>query len=874
MTRRVGASSNPFDDGPDSVPPAGGVKQSSSNPFDDPVDDESNNPFAAPDTPRRILGDHNAKSSRHTGSEPDLGEEEEDIDIDLLDEDDNAEGGITPAEASWQYLGDLPYRRIPIYSNVRWNTTTESANNTQQTEAANDFVYYGLSTIPKSLLQQKTMLLSSNPHEVRQLLQTTTKTLLTGCPYGGPIAVMTVPQQAAPALSVQQDSFAKARLRIMTNAGKIISEQDFPPPTNVRSGNPGRMATKREYSPADVIGMGFTSRTTLIVVMKDSLCFTMSLDGKAVLQPFYIFPHQTQASAKSPGTSPAAAAGSAGVMLQQASIYEGGVAVLASNKHSAIVELFDEHDDVDYLQTAHVTAHRIPSGPDTNVSATGTSGHYALVTHLPTASYAAKNFLSYMTLQVLPRSRTTSRHPEVFVSTSDNSVIIVDTSTLDIVDVNCRSRIASPIVDMSFAPNGRFLACFTESSMLTVISTSFETKVLDFDTSEGSQSPPLDMQWCGEDSVVLHWKKLGVLMVGPYGDWLRFPYEGHETVHLIPEMDCCRVITDSSVELLQRVPPATAQLLRIGSIETSAMLLDASDSFHDAGAPASEDAARAISKTGMLTEAIEICTDTAAREFDIVTQKRLLRAASFGMHFSYKNTQDNSVMGGPVTGPLDHQRGLLPSRTTIKFVDSARKIRVLNALRNPDTGFILTSAQYDAISPAGVVARLIAMKRPALATSISKYLGLPKSVQLFARASKAAALVVETDYTKLGISDSEIAQAAIQIINEENEENIEKGNDGKNTKTGKDSRITSSSINRGAYATVAMAASKAGKTGVANLLLMLETSAADKIPALITTGSYADAIAVATTARYVFCIDGYRPFIPSRCLLNLSHAFF
>jgi vacuolar protein sorting-associated protein 16 len=34
-------------------------------------------------------------------------------------------------------------------------------------------------------------------------------------------------------------------------------------------------------------------------------------------------------------------------------------------------------------------------------------------------------------------------------------------------------------------------------------------------------------------------------------------------------------------------------------------------------------------------------------------------------------------------------------------------------------------------------------------------------------------------------------------------------------------------------------------------LLMLETSVADKVPALISTGSYADAIAVATSARYV-----------------------
>jgi vacuolar protein sorting-associated protein 16 len=126
-------------------------------------------------------------------------------------------------------------------------------------------------------------------------------------------------------------------------------------------------------------------------------------------------------------------------------------------------------------------------------------------------------------------------------------------------------------------------------------------------------------------SIVLHWKNHGVLMVGPYGDWLRFPYEGTENLYIVPEMDCCRVITDSGVEILQRVPACTAQLLRLGSIETAAMLVDASDAFH-AGEPTSDETARAILQAGHLAEAIQTCTEAATKEFDIWTQKRLLRA--------------------------------------------------------------------------------------------------------------------------------------------------------------------------------------------------------------------------------------------------------
>jgi hypothetical protein len=97
-----------------------------------------------------------------------------------------------------------------------------------------------------------------------------------------------------------------------------------------------------------------------------------------------------------------------------------------------------------------------------------------------------------------------------------------------------------------------------------------------------------------------------------------------------------------------------------------------------------------------------------------------------------------------------------------KFVAAARKLRILNALRNPNVGFVLTASEFDSITPTGLLARLIAMKRPALATAISKHISLPKSVQLHSRASKAAALVASN--SKRQLSDAEIADAAIRII--------------------------------------------------------------------------------------------------------------
>lgn len=788
-------ASNPFDDDFNDNP---GTSTSANatgrtNPFDDD-ESEVHDDGELGVAPNIISQGVNPFDSRSVSFD-NLGDESRDDDIEPtgLQGEENAS-----AEASWQYLGDLPYRRVPIYSNVRWNR--HSNDDDKQSGPDHEEIQHGLAAFPPAVAQKHPDMLDER--EARALLNTTTVTKVAGCPHGGPVAAITLPVVG------QSGSFTHAELRIMTNSGLPLSTIEFPPPN-----------VDRRYSPGDIMSIGFTDRYILMVILKDSLCLTYDLHGEVVLQPFHILPR---------GEGKA-------MELTRANTFDGGVAVLSSSKHSAIVELLDDHDPSDYFNGAHIAARRIlPAATATSEAFGGQDNvmpaHYAIVTHLPTAAYSSNHFL---TIEALPRTRTTSRHPDAFLSTSDNSVLVVNTVTCEITDVDCRARISAPIVDMAFAPNGRFLACFTESSQLTVISTSFETKVLDFDTSEGSSSPPLAMKWCGEDSVVLHWKNLGVLMVGPYGDWLRFPYLDSENVFLIPEMDCCRVLTDSSVEILQRVPPCTALLLRIGSIEPSAMLLDASDAF-DSGSPASEEAACAIVKTGALMEAIETCTEAATKEFDIGTQKRLLGAATYGMHFSYKASDERScIMGGPLEGSEEGCK-VRPSYTTTKFVAAARKLRILNALRNPDVGFILTAQEFDSITTTGLVARLIAMKRPALATAISKYLSLPKSVKLYARASKAAALVSFNG--KRDIPDGDIADAAIRIINEDHRTPVK-------------SESPASSMNRGAYATVALAANKAGRPGVANLLLMLESSVADKVPALISTGSYADAIAVATTAR-------------------------
>ena len=61
------------------------------------------------------------------------------------------------------------------------------------------------------------------------------------------------------------------------------------------------------------------------------------------------------------------------------------------------------------------------------------------------------------------------------LGTSDNSVVVIDENEVE--DQLLQDRISAPITKMSVAPNGRFLACYRRDGVLTVMSTTFTTKV-------------------------------------------------------------------------------------------------------------------------------------------------------------------------------------------------------------------------------------------------------------------------------------------------------------------------------------------------------------------------------------------------------------
>ena len=101
-------STNPFDDSPRASTGGSGA---GTNPFDD-NNNEDENPNA--DLKNNYHNNNNATAALNTASMSHTSGS-------IVEPSSIMAGG--PSESAWQDLGDLPYRRVHLYSNVSWGCT-------------------------------------------------------------------------------------------------------------------------------------------------------------------------------------------------------------------------------------------------------------------------------------------------------------------------------------------------------------------------------------------------------------------------------------------------------------------------------------------------------------------------------------------------------------------------------------------------------------------------------------------------------------------------------------------------------------------------------------------------------------------------------
>ncbi|KAI3908198.1 hypothetical protein MKW98_029499 [Papaver atlanticum] len=330
-------------------------------------------------------------------------------------------------------------------------------------------------------------------------------------------------------------------------------------------------------------------------------------------------------------------------------------------------------------------------------------------------------------IAVIEPQHTASGNVEVLLGVNDY-ILVVDEDGGNIQKV---AEGIGPLQKMVLTQNGKFLASFTHDGRILVTSTANYKKIL-FEYECESALPPEQFSWCGMRSVLLYWDDM-LLVVGPFGDPVRYLYDDHDPIILIPECDGVRVLSSTSMEFLQLVRESTVSIFSVGSTKPAALLYDALNLFDRRSAKA-DDYLRSVRSE--LPEAVEACIDAAGHEFDVSRQQTLLRAASYGKSFC---------------SHVD------------RFREMCTILRVLNAVRNYEIGIPLTIQQYKLQTVPVLIGRLINAHQHLLALrGCNAPLGVCKNKKKSPAVDDAALLEMLLDKLKLckGISYPAVATQA------------------------------------------------------------------------------------------------------------------
>nr|XP_015927027.1 vacuolar protein sorting-associated protein 16 homolog [Parasteatoda tepidariorum] len=254
------------------------------------------------------------------------------------------------------------------------------------------------------------------------------------------------------------------------------------------------------------------------------------------------------------------------------------------------------------------------------------------------------------------------------------------------------------ITEITVSCNNQHVALFSDNGALWMGSASLEKKYCEFDTQ--TKARPQQLVWCGTGAVVGIWQielENIMLVIGPDKDYMNDLF--YTPIHLVPEIDGVRIISNNTHDLLQKVPDAVTDVFRIGSLSPSALLLEASNEFRRRSHKADE-YIRMIREKNELEEAVECCLKAAGHEFLPSTQKMLLRAASFGKNF-------------------------IPDINPEPFVKMCQTLRVLNAVRVSVIGLPITYTQLQFLTIPVLLDRLVLRRHYCYAICVCQYLKIP-----------------------------------------------------------------------------------------------------------------------------------------------------
>ncbi|SPP80809.1 vacuolar protein sorting-associated protein 16 homolog [Drosophila guanche] len=272
--------------------------------------------------------------------------------------------------------------------------------------------------------------------------------------------------------------------------------------------------------------------------------------------------------------------------------------------------------------------------------------------------------------------------------------------TVGTITANLFEKPHDRIIMISVSYNHQHLALYTNTGLLWLGSVDMRQKYCEFDT--GRKDMPLQIEWIMNsdnseaDAVVISYPSY-LLIVNRNADRSDFPYD--PIMFLVAEMDGVRIITQSSHEMIQRLPKCVENIFAVNSQEPASYLFEAQKKFEEKSYKSDEYLSMCRDKIEL---AVTECIEAASFEFCTETQKSLLRTANFGKAFVLGHNPD-------------------------EYMRIMRILRVLNTLRHERIAMPLTFKQFSHLNPEVILSRLVFRKHYAVAIQVAKHLNLPES---------------------------------------------------------------------------------------------------------------------------------------------------
>ncbi|ALC48042.1 Vps16A [Drosophila busckii] len=366
------------------------------------------------------------------------------------------------------------------------------------------------------------------------------------------------------------------------------------------------------------------------------------------------------------------------------------------------------------------------------------------------------------------------------------------------------------IIKISVSYNHQHLALYTNTGLLWLGSVDMRQKYCEFDT--GRRDIPLQIEWImnthnsDADAVVISYPSY-LLIVNRNADKSEFPYD--PIMFLVAEMDGVRIITQTTHEMIQRLPKCVENIFAVNSQEPASYLFEAQNKFEEQSYKSDEYLSMCRADIEL---AVKECIEAAAFEFCPETQKSLMRAACFG-------------------------KGFIENHNPEEYMNILRILRVLNTLRHDRMAMTLTYKQFSHLTPEIVLKRLVFRNHYAIAIQVAKHLIFPESW-----------ILEHWAYNQImtNTNDVEVARKITE-------------------------KFKNPSIEGISYCNIAEKAHEAGRDELAIKLLELEPRAEKQVPLLLKMGNYERAVASAAQSGDAELVTSVLLDVKKKVMLSKFH---